>query len=214
MNTRKHGGADGQSYIFKTATVIILVFIVGALFLIQKEMRKAGGTAQTYVQPVEKNTFKAAKEPMRTRVPASAAPSMTPGAQPEIAVPSPKAANPPALPTFTQAPAQSAAPPPPRTYQSGVQRLPTPVTQVHPLSDAEEVMGVPSSMLGAAPPQPLTSQPGVQKLPVPDTEVHPLSDAEEVMGAPSSELGEVGVTRTYKLPEQKEQNETLPPPNE
>lgn len=173
MSTRKHGGADGQSYIFKIASVVILVLIFGALFLIQKEMRKAGGTAQAYVQPVEKGTFKEAKEPAQPRVPPPAVPSMTPDAQPRIAVPPPKAGSPPVLPTFTQAPVRSAAPPPPRT-----------------------------------------SQPGIQMLPAPVTEVHPLSDAEEVMGAPSSELGEVGVTRTYKLPEQEGQDETLPPPNE
>jgi len=44
-------------------------------------------------------------------------------------------------------------------------------------------------------------------------EVHSLSDAADVMGAASSEVGEVGVTKTYKLPDDGGKSETLPLPN-
>jgi len=44
------------------------------------------------------------------------------------------------------------------------------------------------------------------QLPAPTTQVHSLSDAEQVMGAPWSKEGEVGVTRTYKLPDENGRN--------
>jgi hypothetical protein len=49
-------------------------------------------------------------------------------------------------------------------------------------------------------------------LQAPVTQVHSLSEAEEVMGAPSSEVGAVGVTKTYKLPDQNAPSKTNPLP--
>ena len=50
----------------------------------------------------------------------------------------------------------------------------------------------------------------VQKLPSSPTQVHSLRDAEEVMGSASGGAGEIGVTRTYKLPDDKGSDKNSP----
>jgi len=172
MTGNRNGNAAGQSRIYKMATLAIIVLVFGVAYIIQKEMRQTGGAAVSYVKPIQPD-FPAVKKLPPREGPGPAPIQPPPEIQPRFEAPAPRITSP-AVPT----------------------KLP-PV----PASAPEPIQG-------------LRPAAGIQTLPAPVTEVHPLSDAEEVMGAPSSEVGEIGVTRTYKLPDQEWQDEILPLPND
>ncbi len=107
----------------------------------------------------------------------------------------------------------------------GAARLPVPETPdatrpQYPLDSWTNPAPPETKMPDQTPTQPLPSDPAMaprtetHTLAAPITEVHPLSDAEAIMGAPSSEVGQIGVTRTFKLPEGSTQSKTLPLPKD
>jgi len=144
------------------AVVIILFFV--AVFFVQKRLIDTGGGAGTAAQPVQ------GVNPGATRLPAPESPDTT---RPQ-----------------------------------------------YPLDSWTNQTPPESKMSGQTNTQPLPSDPALaprtetHTLAAPITEVHPLSEAESVMGAPSSEVGEIGVTRTYKLPEGNSQSKALPLPKD
>jgi hypothetical protein len=174
MTGNQAGDAAGEIFIFKIVTFVIIALIFGAAYIFHRELRQTGGDLVKYVKPVQQGTA------VLKRLPPAAEPEPAPlqpplEIQPKLEIPTPRITTPPVLSTL---PAASAS-------------APTPVQAPAP-----------------------DRAPGVRMLPAPVTEVHPLSDAEEVMGAASSEVGEVGVTRTFTLPDEGEQDEILPLPND
>ncbi len=162
---------DGQNQFFQFVTVAVVLLVCAVAYGILKELRQTGGSVTQYVRPVQPAVAKTA--------------TPRPAARPQ---PGPVRALPETQPRQeAAAPRVASQPPPART-------LPAPA--------------VPAPVQGLAP------KAEIQMLPAPLTEVHPLSDAEEVMGAPSSEVGEIGVTRTFKLPDDEGQTEAYPLPNE
>jgi hypothetical protein len=156
------GNSFWESPVIKLGVAVVIILFFVAVFFIQRRLGETNGGAGTAAKPVQGVT------PGATRLPAPEPPN---AAQPQYP-----------LGTWpNQAPPASKM-----SGQTTTQPLPTdpalaPKTESHPLA-------------------------------APVTEVHPLSDAESVMGAPSSEVGEVGVTRTFKLPDQNNQSKTLPVP--
>jgi hypothetical protein len=162
MIENRHGGTIWESPSFKLLVAIVIILAFVAIFFIQRKLGQTSGVSGTDIKPKQGNSTGA------TRLPA-----------PE----NPDASNPQyPLDSWTnhENPASK------MSGQTTTQSLPadpalSPKTETHPLS-------------------------------APITQVHPLSEAEEVMGAPSSEVGQVGVTRTYKLPDQNSPSKTNPLP--
>lgn len=174
MTGNQAGDAAGQSLIFKIATFVIIALILGAAYIFQKELRQTGGDLTNYVQPVQQETVAVTKLPPAEE-PDPGLLQPPPEIQPKPAIPVPEIAAAPVLSKPPVAPATA----------------PLPIQAPAPDRRA-----------------------GVLMLPAPVTEVHPLSDAEEVMGAASTEVGEVGVTRTFTLPDQGKQDAVPSLPND
>jgi hypothetical protein len=138
--------------------VIILFFVV--IFLLQREPEQTPGLVEINAKPAQEKSGETTIMPIPER-PDAAQPQNTPGISPDIL--------------------SSQEPPAPAMPGQTVSKIVPPNTP--PMPKAE-----------------------VHQLPAPSTQVHPLSDADEVMGAPWSDVGEVGVTRTYKLPDENGRN--------
>jgi hypothetical protein len=196
MIGNKPGDASGQSLIFKIATAVILVLICGALFIIQKALRQTGETAGTYVKPAQEDILES-KELPSSEEPESALSQPLPGSHPKLEE---KELPPPEEPGIDS----------PHSLPGSRPKSEAPMPRI---ANRPVLPTIPSSPAPAPDRTPATAA-GVRTLQAPLTEVHPLSDAERVMGAASSEVGEVGVTRTFKLPEDSGPNEPPSLPND
>ena len=131
----------GQSLIFKIATAAIIILIIGGVYIIQRALRQTGGAAVTYVKPAQEGIVETTKLPL-PKEPELNQPPPAPETHPKLEVTHPRVTIQPTLPRLP------ATPSPPPALAARVQQLQDPVTEVHPLSDAEEVMGAASSEVG------------------------------------------------------------------
>jgi hypothetical protein len=163
MVENRSGGTIWQSTGFKMIVAIVIILIFVVIFFIQRRTGETAGVTGTDARPKQESGEGA------TRLPAPENPDMS---HPQY---------------------------PPDSW----------INQGNPGS----------KMSGQTTTQPLPVDPAAgpktetNTLQAPVTQVRPLSEAEEVMGAPSSEVGAIGVTKTYKLPDQNNPVKTNPLPN-
>jgi hypothetical protein len=162
MIENRSEGRVWQSTGFKMIVAIVIILFFVAIYFIQRRMGETSGVTGTDVRPKQESG------PGATKLPASENPDAS---RPQF---------PPDGWTNQEPPGAK------MSGQTSTQSLPVdpaagPKTETHSLQ-------------------------------APVTQVHPLSEAEEVMGAPSSEVGAVGVTKTYKLPDQNNPAKTNPLP--
>jgi hypothetical protein len=162
MVENRSGGKVWQSTGFKTIVAIVIILFFVVIFFIQRRMGETSGITGTDARPKQESGQGA------TRLPAPENPDAS---RPQF---------PPDGWTNQESPGSK------MSGQTSTQSLPV-----------DPAVGLKTE---------------THTLQAPVTQVHSLSEAEEVMGAPSSEVGAVGVTKTYKLPDQNNPAKTNPLP--
>jgi hypothetical protein len=179
------------------AVVVIVVSVFG--FLIYKNL-----TEKSQISPVvEEETLDSAEPDSDAgKMPASetAQPSQQPypisGTAP---IHSDSTMTPMSGQTIT-APIQSNPIAPSQTARTEVHQLPAPTTRVHSLSEAGEVMGIPSSDIGAVGVTRTFKLPGANS----DGSTNKVS-GEPIVMPPRGQPAEAGQSKTYPLPKDPEQ---------